>query len=119
MRRETELSHLRLLQALCQQQAPYPRSRINKVPTGVTEEETLLEGLRCGFGGPANQRGSVGTRGLPTLSHIQQVAEGFRDSPLQKHCRKEREKVPKTWSESITESCWKAPGQQKPFSISR
>lgn len=52
-----------------------------KVPTGVTEEGTLLEGLRCGFGGSANQRGSVGTRGLPTLPRIQRVAEAFRTAP--------------------------------------
>lgn len=81
------------------------------VLTGVMEEGTLLEGLRCGFGGPVNQHGSVGTRASATLPHIQQVAEGFQDSPVGKHCRREREKVTQTWSASIAESFWKAPGR--------
>lgn len=82
-----------------------------EVLSGVMEEGTSLEGLRCGFGGPMNQRGSVETRDPATLPPIEQVAEDFQDSPMGKHCRREREKVTKTWSESIAESFQKAPGQ--------
>ena len=58
-----------------------------------------------------NQHVSVGTRGSATLPHIQQAAEGFQDSLVGKHCRREREKVTKTWSESVVaESFRKAPG---------
>lgn len=52
----------------------------------------LLEGLRCSFGCPVNRHDSVGMRGSATLPHVQQVAEGFQDSPVGKHCRRRREK---------------------------
>lgn len=82
-----------------------------EVITGVMEEGTLLEGLRCGFGVPVNQRGSVEAWDPATLPHIEQVTEDFQDSPMGKHCRREREKVTETWSESIAESFQKAPGR--------
>lgn len=82
-----------------------------EVLTGVTEEGTLLEGLRKSFWRSCEPAWLSGVRVSATLPHIQQVTEGFQVSSVGKRCRREREKVTKMWSESIAESFQKAPGR--------